>query len=286
MGIQIFGVEEGKSVADELKSALKIIEESQLEYSESSLFLFFKGRIESQQSNISDSLKSFEQAYKSSQQEEVKLLCLHEIAWCYLIELNFVYSQLNFHQLGLKSKFSKGFYIYVTFILQGSNGIFNNLIKIRQRIINIMLRSKQKDAQIEKFIIRRLEKLPKTIEEITENQNECEKFFTKNYWKFLVYEMLYLWNALSSCNENALNEIIDDCENLSALLNEPMIGLSKLILGTCHRLRGNFELAIKSYRDCIELRNDVNIQNDFHISAFAHFELATTLLRFDREVNL
>lgn len=132
------------------------------------------------------------------------------------------------------------------------------------------------DSQIEKYILRRVSKLP--LEEI-----EREKF-EQIYWKYLVYEMLIMWNAINSCSGETLKIIMEDCKRPNRdLLNEPMKGLAKLILATCHTCLKNYDEAIIAYRECIEQRGE--LLDDLHISAFAHFELATLLLRHKNDVS-
>lgn len=131
------------------------------------------------------------------------------------------------------------------------------------------------DSQIEKYILRRVSKLPC-------EDTETEKF-EQIYWKYLVYEMLVMWNALTSCSEESLKLIMEDCKKPRDQLNEPMKGLAKLILGNCHACLKNFDEAIIAYSECIEQRGE--LLDDLHISAFAHFELALLLLRHRNDVS-
>lgn len=276
MGLQIFGLQEGTTLNDELSFALQIINESNEIYSESALLLFFKGRIQRLQSNLIESINSYETAYIRSSQNEVKLLCLHEIGWCRLIELNFPKAMKHFYELGINSKFSKCFYVYVTLILQGACGNYDNLMRLRTDILHILSRSNTKDAQIEKFIVRRLDKIPKT--------NKDSKIFENIYWKLLIYEMLYLWNTMTSCPPEAIELIIQDCSmDVINDIQEPMIGLSKLILGSCEITKNNIPEAINAFKNCLEIRND-NSQDDLHISAFCSYELAMLYIQYKRNV--
>lgn len=131
------------------------------------------------------------------------------------------------------------------------------------------------DSQIEKYILRRVSKLP--IE-------ECEREkFEQIYWKYLVYEMLVMWNAINSCSEETLKVIMEDCKKPRDSLNEPMKGLAKLILATCHSCLKNQDEAIIAYRECIEQRGE--LLDDLHVSAFAYFELAMLMLRHRNDVS-
>lgn len=122
---------------------------------------------------------------------------------------------------------------------------------------------------------------------------ECLKTMNKIYWKLLVYEMLFFWNALSSCSTTSLQTIIDDCKfvnsvnsvnsdnsydedddtNVKASLKEPIHGLSCLIEGACHVLLKDPVKAIEAYKKCLE-GPEGDLQ---HVQAFAHYELAILL---------
>jgi hypothetical protein len=69
--------------------------------------------------------------------------------------------------------------------------------------------------------------------------------------------------------------------NKNTTIIEPMLGITKLIIGLCHVCLKNVELAIDAFRECIEARAD-ELENDVHVSAFAHYELAMLLLKHRR----
>ncbi|XP_021705414.1 tetratricopeptide repeat protein 39C [Aedes aegypti] len=262
---------DGSNLKFEICSAQELIEES-TEFSKSSLFLFFRGRVERLKSNIKEAIQAYEFAYRSSAQREIKLLCLHEIGWCRLIQLDYGTAMNNFKDLRRCSQFSKSFYAYLTVICQGAHGYFDELTKWRSEISELLSRSSQKESQIEKYIYRRCQKLPKS-------ETETEKFDC-GYWRLLVYEMLFMWNALSSCSEETLSEVIEDCCKSQDESTEPSQGLRQLILGASLGCGKRYEEAMSAYRTCIAMRNDEqDLQQNVHISAFAHYELAMLLLR-------
>lgn len=127
-----------------------------------------------------------------------------------------------------------------------------------------------------KFIARRFGKIPDIIDN---NNLEYNKIFEGIYWRLYVYEMLILWNALNSCSSNTLNEIIIDCSVENISINEPMTGISHLVIASCQSCLQNFPEAIKAYKNCIEIRSAVDNPEDAHISAFAHYELAVLLVK-------
>ncbi|XP_063710057.1 tetratricopeptide repeat protein 39C-like isoform X2 [Culicoides brevitarsis] len=262
---------DGTNLDSEIEEANSLLEEaSQDGFGEAALFLFFKGRVERLKSNIPAAVVAYETSHRKSMQREIKLLCLHEIGWCRLIQLEFGKAMNHFEELKHHSQFSKSFYAYMMAICQAAHGNMENLVAAREEIYGFISSSYMKDSQIEKYILRRVSKLP--LEEI-----EREKF-EQIYWKYLVYEMLIMWNAINSCSEDTLKVIMEDCKRPTRdLLNEPMKGLAKLVLATCHTCLKEYDEAIIAYRECIEQRGE--LLDDLHVSAFAHFELATLLLK-------
>ncbi|XP_053658534.1 tetratricopeptide repeat protein 39C-like [Anopheles marshallii] len=266
---------DGSNLSHEIAAAQELIEEANGQFAKSSLFLFFRGRVERLKSNIQDAIRAYELAYRSSAQREIKLLCLHEIGWCRLIQLDFGTAMKNFHELKLCSQFSKSFYSYLTAICEGSFGQFSNLVKWRTEILELINRSPQKDSQIERYIFRRSLKLPRA------ESGEQPKYRSSLYWKYLVFEMLFLWNTLSSCSEEQLESMVADCSQPTDAFSEPMVGISRLILGACLSCLARYDEAIRAFRECISMRErfDHQEQQDTHISAFAYYELAVLLLR-------
>ncbi|XP_049278684.1 tetratricopeptide repeat protein 39C-like [Anopheles funestus] len=272
---------DGSNLSFEISAAQELIDEANGQFSKSSLFLFFRGRVERLKSNIQDAIRAYELAYRSSAQREIKLLCLHEIGWCRLIQLDFGTAMKNFNELKLCSQFSKSFYSYLTAICEGSFGQFSNLVKWRTEILELINRSPQKESQIERYIFRRSLKLPRA------ESGEQPKYRSTLYWKYLVFEMLFLWNTLSSCNEEQLESMIADCSQPTDAFSEPMVGISRLILGACLSCLARYDEAIRAFRECIAMREklDNQDQQDTHISAFAYYELAVLLLRQQQHGN-
>uniref|UniRef100_A0A182UCC8 Tetratricopeptide repeat protein 39C n=1 Tax=Anopheles melas TaxID=34690 RepID=A0A182UCC8_9DIPT len=264
---------DGSNLSMEISAAQELIDEANEQFAKSSLFLFFRGRVE----RLKDAIRAYELAYRSSAQREIKLLCLHEIGWCRLIQLDYGTAMRNFKELKQCSQFSKSFYSYLTAICEGSFGQFSNLVKWRAEILELINRSPQKDSQIERYIFRRCLKLPRA------ESGEQPKYSSSLYWKYLVFEMLFLWNALSSCNEEQLASMVADCSQPTDAFSEPMVGISRLILGACLSCLARYEEAIGAFRECIFMRETLEHQEqqDMHISAFAYYELAVLLLRQD-----
>lgn len=77
--------------------------------------------------------------------------------------------------------------------------------------------------------------------------------------------------------------MVADCSQPTDAFSEPMVGISRLILGACLSCLARYEEAIGAFRECIFMRETIEHQEqqDMHISAFAYYELAVLLLRQD-----
>lgn len=53
-------------------------------------------------------------ALQVTPQRELQLLALHEVAWCHLLQLNWVHAQGAFANLKRESRWSKSFYAYIS----------------------------------------------------------------------------------------------------------------------------------------------------------------------------
>ncbi|KAG5881848.1 hypothetical protein JTB14_017906 [Gonioctena quinquepunctata] len=81
------------------------------------------------------------------------------------------------------------------------------------------------------------------------------------------------------CDSPTIDIIIKDCQ-LTDQNDEPMPGLSKLILGCALCNRGLQYDALKPFRECMDMRKNVALDSyDAHVSAFCQYELGALLLR-------
>lgn len=139
-------------------------------------------------------------AVDNSTQREIKLLCLHEVGWCYLIKLDFVEGNTTFTLLKQRSRWSRSFYAYLALICAGACNILTEFTDIVD-LQNILSNSNQKTSQLDVYLNRRVKIFP-------ENEIELQKCDV-SYWKMFTYELLYLWNALPSCSQGNLENILD-----------------------------------------------------------------------------
>ncbi|XP_037031278.1 tetratricopeptide repeat protein 39C-like isoform X2 [Bradysia coprophila] len=269
-GSQMFKNEDGYSDSD-IKAASLILGECKSKFPNSAIFLFFQGRVERMKANTSNAIGSYNSAFQCAAQKELKLLCLQEVAWCRMIQLDFSDSAYRFNELRQICSFSKAFYAYLTAVCQGAHGNYVNLISFRTEIYQLTRSSARKDTQIIKFLHNRIKVFP------SDDKDHHNPF----YWKYLVYEVLYLWNALGNVSYDQLEQVVDDCSAPNEIAEGPMIGLKKLILGSALTSQRRFQAAVLAFKDCIkECQSKADYQ---HITVFAHYELAMLLMQCSKD---
>lgn len=257
---------DGSNVKAGVAVAKQLIAECHSEFHGSALFLFFAGRIERLESNVDTALEAYGKAVEASTQREIKLLCLHEVAWCHLIRLSYEEAYQSLLQLQHQSRWSKSFYAYLDMVCCGANGKFDILLTTYNKIFH-WFNEMNRETQLGAFILRRV---PKLIDKDTGRP------YTALYYRLLVYELLYLWNAMPSCSIESLHGILLECKGNRS--EEPMVGLADLVEGATHFYLGDVEAAIKSYRNCLKRRyHPSKDEHDQHVSAFALYELGSSL---------
>ncbi|KAK9508629.1 hypothetical protein O3M35_006148 [Rhynocoris fuscipes] len=156
-----------------------LVDESKAEFGESALFLFFKGRIHRLKNELENAVRTYREAVDKSVQRELSLLCLHEMGWCRLIQLNYKHAFTAFYQIREQSRWSKNFYTYLSAVCAGSLG---EISVVAQLANSLLRRPDVHKSQLDMMIARRSKLLLPT-------RDAC-------YYRYLAYEMLYLWNSL------------------------------------------------------------------------------------------
>ncbi|KAF5280249.1 hypothetical protein FQA39_LY18072 [Lamprigera yunnana] len=264
-----YGID-GRNVQAGVNAATQLLIESQMEYENSALFLFFKGRVHRLNSDICEALKAFQASVDNSTHREVKILSLHEVGWCHLLQLDYSSAENAFATLKLCSRWSRSFYGYLSVICAGSCN--SSKIWEKMREVRKLFNSSPKNNQLDIFLMRRLSYCPSDVEDVQQKNSR--------FWALLVYELLYLWNTLPSCSYENIQHIINDCKKATI---EPMTGLSLLIKGNCYCILNKYEDGVQCFRRCLELRKNTPVNtHDAHISAFAAYELGQILIKEKR----
>ncbi|KAL8581309.1 hypothetical protein ACOMHN_034388 [Nucella lapillus] len=112
-----------------------IIHVKEAAFPNSSLFLFFRGRIHRLRKETDLSFDMYQRAYEESKgQREIELMCLYEISWFHLIRLNWDKSLEGFERLRKESKWSKCYYSYLMAVCLGSQGLIQESHEIFREV--------------------------------------------------------------------------------------------------------------------------------------------------------
>lgn len=135
----------------------------------------------------------------------MRILAMHEVAWCHLIELDYKLAENNLINLRSLSRWSRPFYTYLATICIGCTNI--NERTTDYEIFNELktcIKNGLRSGPLDEFLMKRYKKLP--YNNVT--KDEIDKI-PSIYFKLLLYEMLYLWNALPSCSYTNIDKIIE-----------------------------------------------------------------------------
>lgn len=88
---------------------------------------------------------------------------------------------------------------FVIAVCLGATGNLKDLLRTYWKIARLVAVT-SKESQLGIFILRRAPKLV--------DVNTGQPFNNTVYYKFLVYELLYLWNAMPSCSIESLQRML------------------------------------------------------------------------------
>ncbi|CAB4054319.1 unnamed protein product [Lepeophtheirus salmonis] len=145
--------------------------------------------------------------------------------------------QRLFFNLKKESRWSKGFYSYLSSVCLGASGNVDRALELAEETPDLV--HKPPNNQLEKFLYRRANKILTDIDDVD-----------KNYFRLLGYELLYLWNALGACLRQHSHATIQTDYSRQA-------SKAKICFGK----------AIK----------DGELVKEYHTSAFAAYELGMVL---------
>ncbi|GAB1301455.1 Tetratricopeptide repeat protein 39C [Apodemus speciosus] len=235
---------DNKGGLDEAKAILLRKESA---YPNSSLFMFFKGRIQRLECQINSALTSFHTALELAvDQREIQHVCLYEIGWCSMIELNFKDAFDSFERLKNESRWSQCYYAYLTAV-DGAQLVFKEVQKLFKR----------KNNQIEQFSVKKAERFRKQTP-------------TRALCVLASIEVLYLWKALPNCSFPNLQRMSQACHEVD---ESSVVGLKHLLLGAIHKCLGNSQDAVQR-----AAKDELCRQNNSYVQPYACYELGCLLL--------
>ncbi|KAJ7992936.1 hypothetical protein DPEC_G00267240 [Dallia pectoralis] len=249
---------DGSDTQAGLEEAKAILQRKAVVYPNSSLFMFFQGRVQRLECHINSALASFHDALElASDQREIQHVCLYEIGWCSMIEMSFEEGFRSFERLKNESRWSQCYYAYLTGVCQGAAGDLEGAEIV---FTGVQKMFKRKNNQIEQFALKRAERLRK----ISPTRELCI---------LGVIEVLYLWKALPNCSSSKLqlmNQVLQSVDDPSCR------GLKHLLLGSIHKCHGNNKDAIQSFQ--MAARDEFGRQNNSYVQPYSCYELGCVLL--------
>ncbi|XP_007240159.3 tetratricopeptide repeat protein 39C [Astyanax mexicanus] len=256
--VQPFFALDGSDSRAGLLEAKAILQKKAVIYPNSSLFIFFRGRVQRLECQINSALTSFNDALEfASDQREIQHVCLYEIGWCSMIEMNFEDAYKAFERLKNESRWSQCYYAYLTGICQGASGDLEGAKGIFRDVHKLF---KRKNNQIEQFAFKRAERLRK----ISASQELCI---------LGVVEVLYLWKALQNCSSSKLQLM---SQVLQGLDDPSCQGLKHLLLGAIQKCLGNIKDAVQSCQ--MAVRDELGRQTNSYVQPYSCYELGCVLL--------
>ncbi|KAK6491952.1 tetratricopeptide repeat protein 39C isoform X1 [Huso huso] len=241
-----------------LAEAKEILQKKETVYPNSSLFMFFKGRVQRLECQINSALTSFHDALElATDQREIQHVCLYEIGWCSMIEMNFKDAYESFERLKNESRWSQCYYAYLTAVCQGASGDVEGAKSVFKEVQKLF---KRKNNQIEQFSLKRAERLRKQSP-------------SKELCILAAIEVLYLWKALPNCSSSKLQNMSQALQVVDDTLH---VGLKHLLLGAIHKCLGNSKDAIQAFQ--LAASNELGRQNNSYVQPYSCYELGCILL--------
>ncbi|XP_042188210.1 tetratricopeptide repeat protein 39C isoform X3 [Callorhinchus milii] len=247
-----FEDEKMQVACDDLKSTEKLCESS-----EAGVIETIKSKIK-KNCKINSALTSFQTALElATDQREIQHVCLYEIGWCSMIEMNFKDAHKCFARLKNESRWSQCYYAYLTAACQGATGETEKAQDVFKEVQKLF---KRKNNQIEQFSFKKAERFQK------------EKP-TKDLCVLAAIEVLYLWKALPNCSSSNLQRMSQACQEM----HEPYsVGLKHLLLGAIHKCLGNTDGSIQFFQ--LAVKDEFSRQTNAYIQPYACYELGCLLL--------
>ncbi|NXD64415.1 TT39C protein, partial [Eolophus roseicapillus] len=241
-----------------LKEAKEILAKKESAYPNSSLFMFFKGRIQRLEVlHVVFLLTNFFSPpfVILCFSDVIKLVLL--LGWCSMIEMNFKDAFESFERLKNESRWSQCYYAYLTAVCQGATGDVSGAQNVFKEVQKLF---KRKNNQIEQFSVKKADRFRKQMP-------------TKELCVLASIEVLYLWKALPNCSLSNLQHMSQACQDVD---DTSAVGLRNLLLGAIHKCLGNSEDAVQFFQRAA--KDELCRQNNLYVQPYACYELGCLLL--------
>uniref|UniRef100_H2S3A6 Tetratricopeptide repeat domain 39C n=1 Tax=Takifugu rubripes TaxID=31033 RepID=H2S3A6_TAKRU len=207
---------------------------------------------------ISSALTSFHDALNlASDQREIQHVCLYEIGWCSMIELDYRGAFRAFERLRRESRWSQCYYAYLTGVCQGATGDLQGAVSVFKDVLRLF---KRRTNQIELFSMKRAEKLRSSS-------------LTQDLCVLSVIEILYLWKALANCSAETLQTMT---RALQGVEDASCAGLKYLLLGAINKCLHNVKDAVQYFQ--LAASDEVGRLSNSYVQPYSCYELGCVLV--------
>lgn len=283
---------DGPNITAGVSAGQLLLSELQPLYPSSPLLCYFGGRLKRLQKDLTGSIESQNAAMSLTDQREIRLLCLHEIGWCYLLQLKWQEAFSAFSRLAEQTRWNRSFYKYLAAVTVGAMGDLPRARGLLTRLAAPPSSSstasasssssggtKYGSAEIGDFIDRRVGALTGYL--LTSDDPADLGVRGQLVCRLLALELLYLWHALPSCSPEVWRQILADCRQTADRVSQ-LRAVAALVSGAVCDLT-DLVAAEGHYRRAVRLASGQAVSSDDrgsrhrvdgYVAPFASYELA------------
>jgi tetratricopeptide (TPR) repeat protein len=253
----------------DMSEAKSILKRNIDKYDKSTLFIYFQGRLERIEKDLPKALATFLSGLNASNNQsqnttivkvnELDQILVYDLGFCYLMMLNFERALFYFTKLKEESRWSKAFYCYICAVCTAAM----NDPKASANFVKDGIKLLQKRSNpVELFVQKRLDYLKKYPPSVSSAY-------------ILVFEMLYLWILLPSCEVPTLQKMLQIVEKhgRDSKDDSKLRPITCFIEGAIHNILVQVDDAQNCYEEALVRVDDSKLIFTRYILPFANCEL-------------
>ncbi|CAF0945390.1 unnamed protein product [Adineta steineri] len=256
------------STPPDMSEAKSILKRNIDIYDKSTLFIYFQGRVERLEKDLSKALSTFLNGLNPPNQSknstlirssELDQILIYDLGFCYLMMLHFEHALSCFIRLKEESRWSKAFYHYTCALCTACM----NDPKTSANFVKDGIKSLQKRSNpVELFVQKRLDYLKKNPPSVSSAH-------------ILIFEMLYLWILLPLCDKPTLKQILQKVENhgQDSKDDQKLRPITCFLEGVIHNILYHYDDALNCYEEALARAEDSKLHLTRYILPFASCEL-------------
>eukprot|EP00118_Oscarella_pearsei_P000885 m.6057 g.6057 ORF g.6057 m.6057 type:complete len:590 (+) comp14842_c0_seq1:109-1878(+) len=254
-----FGLD-GDNISAGIGEAQTIMAEASEVYHDSSLFLYFNGRIAYLKKDSDEAMAAFEHSVsKSLDQREIKHVNLYEIAFINMTNLKWKEAADNFLVLKTETRWSVGYYSYLYGLCLAASG---NVDAAAAEMANIPSVIKHKNSNYEKLVLRR-------------SVLHLKMGLKQDDAVFFALQLTYQWSQVCYLNESQCQTLLRAVRDIQPrVASTPLLDAIGLELQGAFLMQiGQYEEAEKCFRRVLEKAKDCVSKKEQQAPAFATYEI-------------